>query len=132
MFLKKNRQIKPIMIRPIITVCLTLFVHNGDLFGYSCPVSSSGETKTLVATTLPGYVFDGWYLNGVKVSSNQTYQLTIAANASLYAISKVRKIYVGTLQVKAVYVGTTECDVYDGTEKVFGESNEYANATAVG
>ena len=77
-------------------------------------------------------MFDGWYLNGVKVSSNQTYQLTIAANASLYAISKVRKIYVGTLQVKAVYVGTTECDVYDGTEKVFGESNEYANATAVG
>jgi len=94
--------------------------------------ASSGETRTLVATALPGYVFDGWYLNGVKVSSNQTYQVTIAANASLYAISKVRKIYVGTLQVKAVFVGTTECEVYDGSEKVFGESNEYANATAVG
>ena len=94
--------------------------------------ASSGETRTLVASTLPGYVFDGWYLNGVKVSSNQTYQLTIAANASLYAISKVRKIYVGTLQVQAVFVGTTECEVYDGSEKVFGESNEYANATAVG
>ncbi len=38
-----------------------------------------GDEVTLKATALSGYIFDGWYRNGEKVSSSTTYVLTASA-----------------------------------------------------
>ena len=92
--------------------------------------ADEGTTKTLTATPASGYVFDGWYTGGQKVSSDLTYTYTMAA-ATVYALSKKREIYVGTAQVKAIYIGTTEIgDVYIGTTKVCSDSELLPTATS--
>ncbi|MDR0888260.1 MAG: hypothetical protein LBM39_03635 [Candidatus Methanoplasma sp.] len=45
---------------------------------------------TLNATITPGYLFSGWYVNGVSVSSSQNAKYTVVGNASIesrYAIN---------------------------------------------
>lgn len=84
---------------------------------------------TLTATVKQGYVFDGWYLNGTKVSSNLSYEYELYDGDRLYCITKVRKVFDGTTQVNSFYVGTTEIrEVYIGTTKVFGLSDLYPDA----
>ena len=86
---------------------------------------------TLTATVKPGYIFDGWYLNGSKVSSNLQYQYEFHEGDVLYCITKVRKIFVGNYQVDEVYVGTSVVkEIYDGTEKLWGLSDLYDDATS--
>jgi uncharacterized repeat protein (TIGR02543 family) len=46
---------------------------------------ASGAQCTLVASAALGYTFDGWYLNGSKVSSNASYSFTVTGNASYEA-----------------------------------------------
>lgn len=90
-------------------------------------------TWDLTATVLPGYIWDGWYLNGQKVSSNLTYTYELYDNDKLYCITKPRKLFVGNYQVDEVYIGTSPVDsIYDGTEKLWGLSELYGDATAVG
>lgn len=53
-------------------------------------VSGGGEYKngdkvTLNAVADDGYLFDGWYSDGIKVSSSQTYTFTANENASITA-----------------------------------------------
>lgn len=47
---------------------------------------SNGEKVTLVAIADEGYVFDGWYSNGIKVSSNAEYTFKANENASFSAV----------------------------------------------
>ena len=46
----------------------------------------NGKTVTLVATADEGYQFDGWYSNGIKVSSSEEYSFTANQNASFSAV----------------------------------------------
>lgn len=46
---------------------------------------AAGAQCTLVASAALGYTFDGWYLNGSKVSSNASYSFTVNGNASYEA-----------------------------------------------
>ena len=46
----------------------------------------NGKTVTLVATADEGYQFDGWYSNGIKVSSSEKYSFTANQNASFSAV----------------------------------------------
>lgn len=55
---------------------------------------SAGETVTLTATVADGYNFEGWYIDGVCVSSDLTYQFvmekankTISAEYSYYTLT---------------------------------------------
>lgn len=43
----------------------------------------SGKTCTLTATANAGYLFDGWYENGTKVSSNASYSFTVSSNRTI-------------------------------------------------
>lgn len=45
----------------------------------------NGEKVTLTATADNGYVFDGWYSSGVKVSNSTTYTFTANENVSYSA-----------------------------------------------
>ena len=44
-----------------------------------------GETATVTANAKSGYIFDGWYVNGEKVSSSTTYTFTVNSNATIEA-----------------------------------------------
>lgn len=102
-------------------------------FGESYIEDYAGETKSLTATVQEGYDFDGWYLNGQKVSEELTYVLTIAFGVQLYCIAKKRMVYVGQARVKEIYIGTTPVgEVYAGGEVIWGPSPLYGRATAVG
>lgn len=46
---------------------------------------AAGAQCTLVASAALGYTFDGWYLNGSKVSSNASYSFTVNGNATYEA-----------------------------------------------
>lgn len=85
----------------------------------------------LVANVKPGYIIDGWYLNGQKVSESLTYTYELYDADRLYCITKKRKIFVGDYQVDEVYIGNQPATaVYDGNECIWGESELKAAATA--
>ena len=44
-----------------------------------------GDSATVVATANTGYVFEGWYKNGTKVSSDASYTFTVEADTTLTA-----------------------------------------------
>lgn len=46
----------------------------------------NGKKVTLIARADDGYKFDGWYSNGVKVSSSEEYTFTANQNASFSAV----------------------------------------------
>ncbi len=46
----------------------------------------NGKKVTLIARADDGYKFDGWYSNGVKVSSKEEYTFTANQNASFSAV----------------------------------------------
>lgn len=46
---------------------------------------AAGAQCTLIASAALGYTFAGWYLNGVKVSSNTSYSFTVNGNATYEA-----------------------------------------------
>lgn len=93
-----------------------------------------GIQYPLVATVQPGYILDGYYLNGQKVSSSENYTFTFNNDSDeLYCITKKRKIFVGDHQVDEVYIGTTPVsEIYDGDICIWGLSDLYGDATAVG
>lgn len=90
-----------------------------------------GTQYPLVATVQPGYVLDGYYLNGTKVSSTENYTYTFNGDPdALYCLSKVRKAFVGTSQFSNAYVGTDEVKaIYVGTTKIWGDSDLLPEAT---
>lgn len=45
----------------------------------------NSKDYTLIATPSEGYIFEGWYLNGAKVETENTYTLNIKQNANLEA-----------------------------------------------
>lgn len=53
-------------------------VSGGGTFDENTPV-------TVTATVNTGYVFDGWYENGTKVSNNREYNFILTANRTLVA-----------------------------------------------
>lgn len=76
------------------------------------------------ASVKPGYSFDGWYLNGYKVSSSTSYTYEHHAGDVLYCLSKVRKIFDGTVQLSDAYIGTSLVkEIYIGTTKIWGDSD---------
>ena len=93
-----------------------------------------GTQYPLVATVQPGYILDGYYLNGQKVSDSENYTFTFNNDSDeLYCITKKRKIFVGDYQVDEVYIGTTPVsEIYDGDTCIWGLSDLYGDATAVG
>lgn len=93
-----------------------------------------GVQYPLVATVNKGYIFDGYYLNGQKVSDSENYTFTFNNDSDkLYCITKKRKIFVGDRQVDEVYIGTTPVtEIYDGDTCIWGLSDLYGDATAVG
>lgn len=46
---------------------------------------SDGQSATLTATNNPGYLFSGWYKDGVRVSSNKSYTFTVIEDVTLTA-----------------------------------------------
>lgn len=44
-----------------------------------------GEFCQVMATNLKGYLFDGWYINNVKVLGEETYRFAVKENANLVA-----------------------------------------------
>lgn len=93
-----------------------------------------GVQRPLVATVNKGYIFDGYYLNGRKVSDSENYTFTFNDDSDeLYCITKKRKIFVGDHQVDEVYIGTTPVsEIYDGDICIWGLSDLYGDATSVG
>lgn len=47
---------------------------------------SVGDTATVIATPAKGYMFEGWYKNGNKISSNANYTFTVNSAVVLKAI----------------------------------------------
>ena len=45
-----------------------------------------GDNVTIVATPDSGYEFDGWYSNGIKISSTTRYSFTATENVSISAV----------------------------------------------
>lgn len=71
------------------TTAITWYINAGSSGGGT--VSGEGEYKngdkvTLTAVADSGYVFDGWYSSGVKVSSSVKYTFTANENASFSAV----------------------------------------------
>ena len=93
-----------------------------------------GVQYPLVATVNKGYILDGYYLNGQKVSDSENYTFTFNNDSDeLYCITKKRKIFVGDYQVDEIYIGTTPVtEIYDGDTCIWGLSDLYGDATAVG
>lgn len=93
-----------------------------------------GVQYPLIATVNKGYILDGYYLNGQKVSDSENYTFTFDNDSDeLYCITKKRKIFVGDHQVDEVYIGTTPVsEIYDGDTCIWGLSDLYGDATAVG
>jgi uncharacterized repeat protein (TIGR02543 family) len=63
--------------------------------GYVSPSGSNilyyyGQTVTLQAFTYTGYVFDGWYLNGVYQGKLSTITITMTQDYNLYAVFSKR------------------------------------------
>ena len=44
-----------------------------------------GDEATVRATTRPGYIFNGWYLDGNRVSTNEQYTFVVSGSATLLA-----------------------------------------------
>ena len=93
-----------------------------------------GVQYPLVATVNKGYILDGYYLNGQKVSDSENYTFTFNNDSDeLYCITKKRKIFVGDYQVDEIYIGTTPVtEIYDGDTCIWGLSDLYGDATAAG
>lgn len=91
------------------TTVLTWYINANSSGGGT--VSGGGEYKngdkvTLNAVADNGYGFDGWYSDGIKVSSSESYTFTANENASITAVfSEIQ----------------TEPDVTDEGDMNFGE-----------
>ncbi len=74
---------------PLSQNTLTSYVNYSGA-GYIWPSGSNlfyyGETVTVKAYTYSGYVFDGWYLNGVYQGKLSTISLTMTEDYTLYAV----------------------------------------------
>lgn len=71
------------------TTVITWYINTSSSGGGT--VSGDGEYKngdrvTITAVPDSGYVFDGWYSSGVKVSSSEKYSFTANENASFSAV----------------------------------------------
>jgi uncharacterized repeat protein (TIGR02543 family) len=71
------------------TTATTWYINTSSSGGGS--VTGSGEYKngdsvTITAKADSGYTFDGWYANGVKVSSSEKYSFTANENVSFSAV----------------------------------------------
>ncbi len=73
---------------------------------------TEGAEVTLKATALSGYIFDGWYKNGVKVSENATYTLEVLAETEG---SYFAKFISAQFQEQPVYTVNIE-GILEGTE----------------
>jgi uncharacterized repeat protein (TIGR02543 family) len=63
--------------------------------GYVTPGSGSyyyGSTVTAQVYTNTGYVFDGWYLNGVYEGKLTTIPITMTQDYTLYAVFSIRNV----------------------------------------
>ena len=49
-------------------------------------VYAKGEKCTVIARADDGFVFDGWYKNGKRVSSNEVYSFSVKSNTDLEAV----------------------------------------------
>ena len=70
----------------------------------------NGKTVTLIARADDGYKFDGWYSNGVKVSTSEEYSFTANQNASFSAVFSPVETQAPTTQSSS-----------DSSDIVFGE-----------
>ena len=87
---------------------------------------SAGETVTLTATVADGYNFEGWYINGVCVCSELTYQFvmekankTISAEYSYYTLTTngyiLKWSYTETLEsIAGTYTKYDETKISEG------------------
>lgn len=71
------------------TAAVTWYINTSSSGGGS--VTGTGEYKngekvTITATADSGYVFDGWYSDGIKVSDSENYTFTANENASFSAV----------------------------------------------
>jgi uncharacterized repeat protein (TIGR02543 family) len=83
--------------------------------GYVTPSGSNllyyyGSTVTVQAVTYSGYVFDGWYLNGVYQGKLSTITLTMTQDYSLYAVFSQRTTIL-TITANPLDGGTTTPEV---------------------
>ena len=58
---------------------------NIKILSHDCNYVSYGENVALEATPKNGYLFNGWYLNDVKVSDEKEYSFTYIEDTSLKA-----------------------------------------------
>jgi len=63
------------------TVSITNDSTLGNVFG--ADTYGAGDEVVVAAEAKPGYVFDGWYVNGAKKASTDVYTFTVSENTSL-------------------------------------------------
>ena len=83
---------------------------------------TDGKTATLTATANSGYMFSGWYKDGIKVSSNKSYTFTVTESVTLTAKFE-----------KDSYTVTVSADPAEGGTVTGGgtyETGAYATLTA--
>lgn len=76
----------------------------------------NGDKVTLIARADDGYVFDGWYSNGIKVSDKTKYTFTANENASFSAVFNPIETTAPPTEAPTDYT-----DVSETPSVVFGE-----------
>ena len=69
----------------VATYKANVSAENGYAYALTTGPVKTGTEVTVVATPFGGYTFDGWYEDGVKVSSDKIYTFNITANRNLVA-----------------------------------------------
>ena len=69
----------------VATYKATVSAENGYAYSMVSGYVPSNTEVSVIATPFGGYTFDGWYENGVKVSSENIYTFNIQANRNLVA-----------------------------------------------
>ncbi len=81
-----------IVIPVIVKAIVTLIAEQGGIVSGEGSYDQEGIPVTVTATPDKGYEFDGWYENGKKVSSTQTYTFPIRSDRNLVAKFKLIKL----------------------------------------
>ena len=69
----------------VATYKANVSAENGYAYALTTGPVKAGTEISVVATPFGGYTFDGWYEDGIKVSSDKIYTFNIEANRNLVA-----------------------------------------------
>ena len=137
-----GRSVRPVYGEPVEKYTVTVMHAGGGSVAISGNSGASatfeaGSSVTVVATPDDGYEFDGWYVDGVSVSTNLEYTFTISENIALVAKFKEEYSPTGSVDGHAYVdlglpsgvkwatcnIGATKPEEYGG-DYAWGETEE--------